>query len=77
MTGRFLRWVILAAVMVAVAPVPLVAAAGLAGEWLRGWPPARRWRAAACSLPMTAVYLTERALQARTLRAVALAPVRD
>ena len=24
--------------------------------WLRGWPPARLWRAAVWSLPMTAVY---------------------
>jgi hypothetical protein len=58
-------------------PVTLVAAIAFAGAWLRGWPPARLWRAAAWSLPMTGVYLAGRALQARTWRALALAPVHD
>ena len=35
--------------LVAAAPVTVVAAAGLAGAWLRGWPPARLRRAAAWS----------------------------
>ena len=71
-----LRWVIVATVLLAAAPVTLVAAVGFAGAWLRGWPPARLWRAAAWSLPMTAVYLAGRALQARTWHTFALAPVR-
>ena len=54
-----------------------MAAVAFAGAWLRGWPPAKLWRAAAWSLPMTGVYLAGRALQARTWRALALAPVHD
>ena len=75
--GRFLRVVILAAVLIAAAPVTLVTAVGFAGAWLRGWPPARLWRAAAWALPMTGVYLAGRALHAGTWRAFVLAPVRD
>jgi Recombinase len=75
--GRVLLWTALLAVLVAAAPFTLVAAIGLAGAWLRGWPPARLRRAAAWALPMTAVYLAGRAMQARTWQAFALAPVRD
>ena len=74
---RVLRWAVTAAVLIAAAPVTLVAAVAFAGAWLRGWPPARLWRAAAWALPMTGVYLAGRALQARTWRALALAPVHD
>jgi hypothetical protein len=74
---RILRWAITAAVLVAAAPITIVAAIAYTGAWLRGWPPAKLWRAAAWSLPMTGVYLTGRALQARTWRALTLAPVHD
>jgi hypothetical protein len=77
MTGRVLRWTVLAAVLIAAAPVTIVAAVGFAGAWLRGWPPARLRSAAAWSLPMTAVYLTGCGLQAGTWQAFALAPVRN
>jgi hypothetical protein len=77
MTGRLLLWAALLAALVAAAPVTLVAAMGLAGAWLRGWPPARLRRAAIWALPMTGVYLAGRAVQARTWQALALAPVRD
>ena len=60
------------AVLVAAAPVTLVAGVGFAGAWLRGWPPSRLWRAAAWSLPMTAVYLAGKALHASTWQAFAL-----
>jgi hypothetical protein len=76
-TGRALRWMVLAAVLAAAAPVTIVAAAGFAAAWLRGWPPARLRRAACWSLPMTGVYLAGRALQARTWPGLALAPVHD
>jgi hypothetical protein len=76
-TGRVLRWAVLAAVLIAAAPVTIVAAVGFAGAWLRGWPPAKLRRAACWALPMTAVYLAGRALQARTWQALALAPVHD
>src|SRR5262249_54352782 len=77
MTGRLLVAAAVVAVLVAAAPVTLTAAVGLSGAWLRGWPPARLWRAAAWALPMTAVYLAGRAVQARTWHAFALAPVHD
>jgi len=76
-TGHTLRRVVLAAVLIAAAPVTVVAGVGFAGAWLRGWPPARLRRGAVWSLPMTAVYLAGRALQARTWPGLALAPVRD
>jgi hypothetical protein len=74
---RVLRWAITAAVLAAAAPVTIVAAIAYTGAWLRGWPPAKLWRAAAWALPMTGVYLAGRALQARAWRALALAPVHD
>ena len=64
---RVLRWLVTAAVLVAAAPITVVAAVAFAGAWLRGWPPAKLWRAAAWSLPMTGVYLAARALHARIL----------
>jgi hypothetical protein len=75
--GRVLRWLVLAAVLVAAAPVTIVAAVGFATAWLRGWPAARLRRAAGWSLPMTGVYLAGRALHAATWTTFALAPVRD
>jgi hypothetical protein len=75
--GQLLCWVVLAAVMVAAAPVTLVAAVAYLGAWQRGWPPARLWRAALWALPMTAIYLAGQGLRAATLQAFALAPVRD
>lgn len=56
MTGRLLAAAALLAVLIAAAPVTLVAGVGYLGAWLRGWPPARLRRAAAWSLPMTAIY---------------------
>jgi hypothetical protein len=75
--GRVIRWAVLAAVVIAAAPISVVAAVGFFAAWLRGWPPARLRRAACWSLLMTAVYLAGRALQVRTWQALALAPVRD
>jgi hypothetical protein len=75
--GRLLRALITAAVLVAAAPITLVAAVGVAAAWLRGWPPARLWRAAAWSLPMTAAYLIAAGLHAATVQAFIYAPVRD
>jgi hypothetical protein len=77
MTGRLLALAALVALLIAAAPLTLVTATALFGAWLRGWPPAKLWRAAAWALPMTAVYLAGRAVQARTWQALALAPVHD
>jgi hypothetical protein len=76
-TWRVFRWAVIVAVLIMAAPITVVAAVAFAGAWLRGWPPAKLWRAAAWSLPMTGVYLAGRALQFRTWRALALAPVHD
>ena len=74
---RVLRWLVTAAILVAAAPVTVVAAVAFAGAWLRGWPPAKLWRAAAWALPMTGVYLAGRAVQVRTWTTLALVPVHD
>jgi hypothetical protein len=74
---RLLRALIIAAVLAALWPVTLIAAVAAGAAWLRGWPPARLYRAAARSSPITVVYLAAAALQARAWPAVALAPVRD
>ena len=76
-TGRVIRWAALAAALIAAAPVTLVAAVGLAGAWLRAWPPARLRRAAWWSLPMTAAYLLACRLRSASWRAFALAPFDD
>jgi hypothetical protein len=77
LVGWTLLLTLLTAVLVAAAPITLVAAVGLAGGWLRGWPPSRLWRAAAWSLVMTGVYMVGVAFHAANWRAFALAPVRD
>jgi hypothetical protein len=74
---RALGRLLAAAVAVAAWPVTMIAAAGYTAAWLRGWPPARLYRAACWSLAMTGVYALAAALQLRTWQAVALAPVRD
>jgi hypothetical protein len=75
--GRLARWVILAAVLAAAAPVTLVAAVAYAGAWLRGWPPARLWRAALRALPVPVVYLAGLGVRAGSWRGFVLAPARD
>ena len=74
---RLLRWAALAAILAAAAPLTIVAALAFVAAWLRGWPPARLRRAAAWALPMTAVYLAGRGLQAASWHTFALAPVHD
>jgi hypothetical protein len=74
---RLLRALAIAAIVVALWPVTLTAAVAATAAWLRGWPPARLYRAAAWASVMTGVYLIAAALQARAWQAVALAPVHD
>ena len=50
-------WLLLAVAAIAAWPVTVVTAAGYTAAWLRGWPPARLYRAAAWSLPVTAAWL--------------------
>ena len=70
-------WLLVAAAAIAAWPLTAVAALGYLTAWLRGWPPARLWRAAAWALPMTAAYAIGEALRLRAWQAVALAPVND
>ena len=67
----------MATVTVAAWPLTTVAVIGYLAAWLRGWPPARLWRAAAWALPMTAVYAIGQAIRLHAWQAVALAPVQD
>jgi len=68
-------WAGLVVTAVAAAPVTVVTVTGLALAWGQGWPPARLRRAAAWSLPMTAVWLLTIAVTTRSLRAVLAAPL--
>jgi len=72
--ARLARWTVTSAVMIAAAPITVVAIVAVTLAWLRGWPPARLRRAAACSLPMTAAYLAVQAVTTRSLLAVLAAP---
>ena len=60
-------WLLVAAVAVAAWPLTIAAAIGYLAAWLRGWPPARLWHAAAWALPMTAVYAIGQALRLQRL----------
>ena len=72
--GRLLRMAIIAALVIAAAPASLVAAIGATLAWLRGWPPARLYRAALWCLPMLAVWLAATAIATRSASGVAAAP---
>ena len=71
---RLIRLAAAAALIIAAAPVSLVAAGSAACAWLRGWPPARLHRAAACCAPMVAVWLALTATDAASWRTVLAAP---
>src|SRR5690348_3365174 len=72
---RLAGWLPLAAAALAVWPLAVVTAAGLALARLRGWPASRLGRQAGWTLPMTAVWIA--AESARGWRALTLDPVRD
>jgi hypothetical protein len=63
-TIKLTGWLLLAAAVIAAWPVTVVAAAGYAAAWLRGWPPVRLYRTAAWALPATTAWLA--ALEVRT-----------
>jgi hypothetical protein len=71
-----LAWgLLLAMAALATWPLTVVAGAGYAVAWRRGWTAARLGRQAGWALPMTAVWIA--AESARGWRAVGLDPVRD
>src|SRR5260370_578990 len=62
---RLIRSAVIAAAVVAVAPVSLVAGYSAALGWLLGWPPRRLYAAAAWCLPMVGAWLAAAGLRAR------------
>jgi hypothetical protein len=73
-TIRLLAIAVAAALIIAAAPVSLVAGASAALAWLRGWPPRRLYRAALCCVPMLVVWLAATAVATRSASGVAAAP---
>ena len=72
--GRLARLAVTGAVLVAAAPVTLVAAGAVTLAWLRGWPPRRLYRAALWCLPMVAVWLAAIAVTTGSWWQVVAAP---
>ena len=72
--GRLAKYAAVALVVIAAAPVSLVATGAVTVAWLRGWPPRRLYRAALWCLPMVGVWLTATAITTRSWRQVAAAP---
>jgi hypothetical protein len=64
LAGRVLRFALVGAVLVAAAPVTLVAAYSVVLAWLLGWPPRRLYTGALWCLPMVAVWLGATAVRA-------------
>jgi hypothetical protein len=65
---------VIAAALAAAAPATLTAVAAYTLAWLRGWPPARLFRAAAWCAPMVVSWLAATALERHGLRPVLDAP---
>ena len=74
LTGRLARGAAIVLLVVAAAPVSLVAAVGAALAWLGGWPPRRLYQAALACLPMVAVWLVAVAIASRSVPHAAAAP---
>ena len=72
--ARVARFVLAAVLVVAAAPVSLVAALAVTLAWLRGWPPRRLYGAALACLPMVAVWLVAVAVASRSAGQAAAAP---
>jgi hypothetical protein len=71
---RLLGIVVAAALVIAAAPVSLVAGASAALAWRAGWPPGRLYRAALYCLPMLAVWLAATAVATRSAAHAAATP---
>jgi hypothetical protein len=66
------RWLLLGAIVIVAWPLTLIVLAGYVLGWRRGWPPVRLLRAAAWTLPGTAVFLLIQAVHYRAWPAAAL-----
>jgi hypothetical protein len=71
---RIARFLAAAVLVIAAAPVSLVAGGSAAAAWLAGWPPGRLYRAALWCVPMLVVWLAATAIAARSATQVAEAP---
>ncbi len=69
-----LRAIAFVVVIIATAPVSVVACCGMAAAWLGGWPPGRLYRAALWSVPMLVVWLAATAVASRSAAGMAEAP---
>ena len=67
LAGRLARAAAIVLLIVAAAPVSLVAAIAVTLAWLGGWPPRRLYRAALACLPMVAVWLGAVAMAGRSI----------
>src|SRR5262249_19325943 len=74
LAGRLARAAAVVLLVVAAAPVSLVAALAVTLAWLGGWPPRRLYRAALACLPMVAVWLVAAAIAGRSVPHAAAAP---
>jgi hypothetical protein len=72
--ARVIRVAVIVMVIVAAAPVSLVAAYSATLAWLLGWPPRQLYRAAAYCVPMLAAWLAATAVATRSWTGVAAAP---
>jgi hypothetical protein len=71
---RLLKIAVAAALIIAAAPVSLVAGGSVALAWRAGWPPGRLYRAALYCLPMLVVWLAATAAATRSAAQVAATP---
>jgi hypothetical protein len=71
--ARVIRALVFVALILAAAPVSVVAAYSVTLAWLLGWPPRRLYRAAACCVPMLATWLAATAVATRSWARVATA----
>jgi hypothetical protein len=74
LAGRLARAAAIVLLIVAAAPVSLVAALAVTLAWLGGWPPRRLYRAALACLPMVAVWVVAVAIASRSVPHAAAAP---
>jgi hypothetical protein len=74
---RIARWGLPFLIVVAAWPVTIVAVAGSAAAWLRGWPSVRLVRTAACFLPFTAAWLVLEAVRLDSWRPIGSVLIHD
>ena len=71
-TAKAAGWLLLVLLALALWPLTVVTAAGYRAASMRGWPPARLYRAAAASLLVTAGWVAAAAVRPQVWRAAAL-----